>query len=336
MRTGFRAARRNVFGIALLSLLVVGCGGRNGDDDRLELTGNVDVRQVSLAFEQTGRIAELGAQEGDMVKAGAVLGLLDTVTLKLQAEEAKARVEVQEQSLRRLRNGSRPQEIAQAAARLASAEAEARRAADELARLQGIAGDTQGRGVAGRDMDAARKQAAAANAAVREQAAALSLARQGPRSEDVAGGAAQLGAARAQLALLQHQIGQGVLRAPVDGVIRARLLEPGDIASPQKPVFEIARVRPKWVRAYVEQPDLGRIRPGMAAGIVSDSQPDRPIAGRIGYISSVAEFTPKTVQTQELRASLVYEIRVTVDDPDNRLRLGQPVTVRIDLAGPKK
>jgi len=90
------------------------------------------------------------------------------------------------------------------------------------------------------------------------------------------------------------------------------------------------------VRVYVAQPYLGRIRPGMAASVVSDSQPDQPIAGRIGYLSSVAEFTPKTVQTEELRTSLVYEVRVTVDDPANRLRLGQPVTVRIDLTGDKQ
>lgn len=319
-----------------LSLCLAACGGSKSNENLLELSGNVDVRQVSLAFEQTGRITELRAQEGDAVKAGDLLGQLDTVTLKLQAEQAKAQVEVQQQNLRRLRNGSRPEEIAQAAARLASAQAEARRAADDLARLRGIASDTQGRGVSGHDIDAAEKQAAAANAAVREQTAALALARRGARSEDIEGGAAQAEAARAQLALIEHQIGQGVLRAPVDGVIRARLLEPGDIASPQNPVFEMARTQPKWVRAYVQQPDLGRIRPGMSAAVISDSLPDKAIAGRIGYISSVAEFTPKTVQTQELRTSLVYEIRIAVSDPQNQLRLGQPVTVRLDLAGVNK
>jgi len=324
-----------VLNMIALTLCLGACSNGTSDDTRLELSGNVDVRQVSLAFEQTGRIAELNVQEGDTVKAGAVLGTLDTVTLKLQAEEAKAQMAVQQQNLLRLRNGSRPEEIAQAAARLTSAEAEARRAASELARLRGIAGDTAGRGVAGRDMDAAEKQVTAANANVREQAAALRLARRGPRAEDVASGAAQVDAARAQVALLQHQIAQGVLVAPVDGVIRSRLLEPGDIASPQKPAFELARTQPKWVRVYVTETDLGRVRPGMAANVISDSQPGKPIAGRVGYISSVAEFTPKTVQTEELRTSLVYEIRVTVDDPGNRLRLGQPVTVRIDLTDQK-
>ena len=325
-----------VLNLIALSLCLGACGESASDKTSLQLSGNVDVRQVSLAFEQSGRVAELFVQEGDSVKAGAVLGKLDMVALKLQAEEANAQMVVQEQSLLRLRNGSRPEEIAQVAARLASAQAEARRAASELARLRGIASDTDGRGVSGQEIDAAEKQVASANANVREQSAALRLAQQGPRAEDVAGSAAQVNAARAQVALLRHQIDQGVLVAPVDGVIRARLLEPGDIASPQKPAFELARIQPKWVRVYVTETDLGHVRPGMAANVISDSQPDRPIAGRIGYISSVAEFTPKTVQTEELRTSLVYEMRVTVNDPGNQLRLGQPVTVRIELAGKKK
>jgi len=113
--------------------------------------------------------------------------------------------------------------------------------------------------------------------------------------------------------------------------VRARLLEPGDLASPQRPVFTLAITQPKWVRAFVPEPRLSQIRPGMAASVSTDSDPEHPLAGRIGFISSVAEFTPKTVQTEELRTSLVYEVRVEVDDPANALRLGMPATVRIDL-----
>ena len=103
------------------------------------------------------------------------------------------------------------------------------------------------------------------------------------------------------------------------------------MASPQRPVYTLAIANPKWVRAYVAEPDLGRIRPGMPAKLLTDSQPDQPLEGRIGYISSVAEFTPKTVQTEELRSSLVYEVRVLADDSADRLRLGMPATVRIAL-----
>jgi HlyD family secretion protein len=105
------------------------------------------------------------------------------------------------------------------------------------------------------------------------------------------------------------------------------------MASPQRPVFTLAITNPKWVRAYVAEADLGRIRPGMTASINTDSHPGQPITGQVGYISSVAEFTPKTVQTEELRSALVYEVRVLAKDPDDRLRLGMPATVRLRVGG---
>ena len=154
----------------------------------------------------------------------------------------------------------------------------------------------------------------------------------GPRKEDIAQAQAQLEAARAELALMQHELEEAELKAPIDAVVRARLLEPGDMASPQRPAFTLAITDPKWVRAYVAEPDLGRIQAGQEASVTTDSQPDHAIAGKVGYIASVAEFTPKTVQTEELRSSLVYEIRVMVDDREDRLRLGMPATVSLRLA----
>ncbi|AMG73085.1 MULTISPECIES: HlyD family secretion protein [Sphingomonadales] len=213
-----------ILGMAALALS--GCGGKDAGKTELVLQGNVDVRQVSLAFEDSGRVAQVRAEEGDSVKAGSILATLDTVSLNLQAEEARAQGEVQRQNLLRLRNGSRPEEIAQAQARLTSAEAEAARAEGDLTRLRGIAASTQGRGVSAQDVDHASKTALAARARAREQAEALRLARRGPRAEDVAGGEAQVKAAQAQVALLQHRIDQGVLRAPVDGVVRAGRVRP--------------------------------------------------------------------------------------------------------------
>lgn len=118
-------------------------------------------------------------------------------------------------------------------------------------------------------------------------------------------------------------------------MVRSRLREPGDMVTPASPVYALALTLPKWVRVYVREADLGRIRPGMAASaVVSDSQPDKPLAGKIGYISSIAEFTPKAVQTEELRTSLVYEVHVMIEDPTDLLRLGQPVTVRLSATTP--
>lgn len=294
---------------------------------KLILHGNVDIRQISLAFDGSGRVVELHADEGDSVKAGAVLGVLDTRTLTLQAEQARAQIEVQRQNLARLRNGSRPEEIAQARSRLVAAQADATRTQQDLARLQGIAAKTQGRGVSEQDLDRALSNVKVAQAKLAEQQDALRLTEQGPRKEDIAGAEAQLQVSQAQLALLEHQITQGELKAPTDAVVRSRLLEPGDMATPQKAVFALALSQPKWVRVYVSEPGLGKLAPGMAAEVFTDSHPDQPVHGTVGYISSVAEFTPKSVQTEELRTSLVYEVRVLVEDGENRLRLGQPATV---------
>lgn len=301
-----------------------------GDSDTLVLFGNVDIRQVSLAFNGSDRIAEMRVEEGEQVRAGQVLASLDTRTLKLQIAQAEAEIEVREQILLRLKNGTRPEEMDQARADVAAADADADFAGQQLKRLLEIT-EHSGEAVSRQDLDNARSRQRYALAQLENRRKALQLALIGPRREDIAQAEAQLDVSRAELELLRHQLGLYELRAPIDATVRSRLLEPGDMASPQRPVYALAITEPKWVRAYVSEIDLGRIRPGMNARVITDSHPDQPIQGRIGYISSVAEFTPKTVQTEELRTSLVYEVRIYVADPRDRLRLGMPATVHILL-----
>jgi HlyD family secretion protein len=301
------------------------------DARQLTLYGNVDIRQVSLAFEGSDRVAQMRVEEGDQVQAGQVLAVLDTRTTTLKLAQAEAQGAVLEQALLALRHGSRPEEIGQAAAQVVGAQAEVERARLQLERLEGAAASTGGRGISPQDLDNARTQWRVAQSRLQALRQAERLARQGPRREDIARAEAQLRAAQAEVALLRHQIALAELKAPQAAVVRARLLEPGDMASPQRPAYTLALTDPKWVRAYVSEPQLGRIRPGMVASVSTDAAPAQPMAGRIGFISSVAEFTPKSVQTEALRTDLVYEIRVRVDDPQDRLRLGMPATVRIDL-----
>lgn len=304
-------------------------GRRQADDAALRLQGNVDIRQVSLAFDGSGRVEAVNVEEGDNVAPGQVLAVLDTQTLQLQAAQTKAQIESQRQNVARLRNGARPQEVVQARSQLAAAEADAARASQDLQRLQGVAAATNGRGVSAQELDRARSAAKVAQANAQLQGQALAMVEQGPRKEDIAAAQAQLEGAQAQLALLQHQVAQGTLKAPVAAVVRSRLVEVGDMAGPQRPAFTLALTQPKWVRVFVSETELGRVRAGQVAAVSSDSHPDTVINGKVGFISSVAEFTPKTVQTEELRTSLVYEVRVVVDDPRDQLRLGQPVSVRL-------
>lgn len=303
---------------------------QESDKNTLELFGNVDIRQVSLAFNGSERVAEMRVREGDRVEAGQVLATLDTRTLVLQIAQAQAAIEVQGQVLLRLRNGTRPEEVDQAKADVASAQAEADLAGQQLKRLQDVE-KSVGEAISQQDLDNARSRRQVFKALLKNRKKALKLAMIGPRKEDIAQAEAQLNVSKAELALLKHQLSLAELKAPINAVVRSRLLEPGDMASPQRPVYALAITDPKWVRAYVTEVDLGRIKPGMSARVTTDSHPDQSIRGYVGYISSVAEFTPKTVQTEELRTSLVYEVRVFVEDAEDRLRLGMPATVHISL-----
>lgn len=316
-----------VGGLVVLVALGAWWWAHDRGDDELVLYGNVDVRQVSLAFNTSERVAEMRAQEGDQVRQGEVLAVLDTSTLALRIAQAQAQLEAQDSALRRLEAGNRPEEIAQARANLAAAEAGALEARDQLQRLRTVSSATSGRAVSRQELDAATAALEVAQARALEARKQQELAVAGPRSEDIAQARAQRDAASAALALMRQQLADAQLKAPVDAVVRSRLLEPGDMASPQRPAYALAITQPKWVRAYVAESDLARVRPGQAARVAVDGVP-QPFEGRVGFIASVAEFTPKNVQTEDLRTSLVYELRVNVDDPDDRLRLGMPATVR--------
>ena len=296
---------------------------------QLVLYGNVDLRQVDLAFNGNERIAAVLVHEGDAVHKGQVLARLDTSRAEPQVEAAKAQAAAQKAVVQRLHNGSRPEEIAQARANLASAKADAENAHVIYARAKGLFEKTSG---TRQDVDNAKAAMDVADAKVEVNQKALDLAIAGPRPEDIAQAEAQLRASEAQVALARQQLTDAKLKAPIDAIVRSRLMEPGDMASPQRPVFSLAVMDPKWVRAYVSEPDLGRIHPGMTASVTVDGFPKQSFAGWVGFISPVAEFTPKTVQTEELRSSLVYEVRVFVKDPHDDLRLGMPATVTLPLA----
>ena len=331
---------KRIVRIALLVMLIIALSfgvwwwlhGR-GAPGALTLYGNVDLRQVDLAFNNSERVTEVLVKEGDHVTPGQVLARLDTGRLQPQLEQAEAVGDAQASAVERLQHGSRPEEVAQARANLAQAQADAATADAKGRRVQDLWDSSQGKALSRQDLDDARGAAQAADARVTAQQKAVELQVLGPRKEDVTQAEAQLRADRAQIALLQRQVSDAVLIAPTKGVIRSRVLEPGDMASPQKTVFSLAILDPKWVRAYVSEPDLGHVRQGERATVTVDAFPGRSFSGWVGFISPMAEFTPKTVQTEDLRSSLVYEIRVFVDDPRDDLRLGMPATVALPLAG---
>jgi len=329
--------RRAVWVVALIVVIGLVAGSvwwwmnrRESAPGELVVYGNVDLRQVQLSFNNSERIAAVLVQEGDRVRQGQLVAQLDTRRLEPQLAQAEAQAAAQRQVVQRLRSGSRPEEIAQARANVESAKADAVNARQQYERIKSAAEMSAGRAVRQQDVDSANAALQVAEAKLAVNQRALELAVIGPRKEDIAEAEARLRANEAQVALLRQQLVDAQLLAPVDAVVRTRILEPGDMASPQKPVFSLAITDPKWVRAYVSESDLGKIREGMAAAVAVDSFPKRRFDGWVGFISPVAEFTPKAVQTEELRTSLVYEVRVFVKDPSDELRLGMPATVYLN------
>jgi len=308
---------------------------RHAASPDLVLYGNVDLREVDLAFNDSQRIVKVLVQEGDRVRKGQALALLDTSRLTPQLDQAEARASSQAAVVQRLRNGSRPQEVAQARANLALAQADARQAQDNYLRVKQVFQSSSGRAVSRQDLDNAKAQWDVAQAKVAVNRKALELAVIGPRKEDIDQAQAMLQADQANVALLEQELADATLKAPLDAVVRSRIAEPGDMASPQKTAFTLAITDPKWVRAYVSERDLGLVRSGMTATVQVDSFPNRRFGGWVGFISPVAEFTPKTVETPDLRSSLVYQVRVFVKDPDGALRLGMPATVYLPLSAKK-
>ena len=296
--------------------------------NRLTIYGNVDIRQVQAAFDDNGRVQHLLVQEGDRVRAGQLLAEIDPVRFQDAVARDQAAVAAQEQVLAKLLAGTRPEEIAEARADLAAATATLHNAELVWQRQKALAAD---RYVPKQSLDDAAAALKGARAKVERSRQALALAIRGPRKEDIAAARAQLAADRAALALAQRQLQDTKLYAPADAVVQDRIVEVGDMVSPSTPVFSLALDNPVWVRAYLPEKALGKVRLGMRAEIESDSFPGQRFPGWVGFISPTAEFTPKTVQTTELRTELVYRVRVYACNPDHRLRLGMPVTVQIPL-----
>ncbi|HID67172.1 MAG TPA: HlyD family efflux transporter periplasmic adaptor subunit [Roseibacterium sp.] len=299
-----------------------------GDAQTLHLYGNVAIREAQLAFNSSEHIAEIHVQEGDHVSKGQLLAHLHTELLEAQRDEVKAILLAQQQMVAKLEAGSRPQEIRKGQAELKAARATAKAAVDSYKRKAQL---LERKLASPEDVENARSLADAAAARMEAAQQALALLQAGPRKEDIAVARAQLAAREAGLVLARQRLEDANLYAPADGIIRNRILEPGAMAFPQTPVLTLAFINPVWVRAYLPEPALGQVALGTKALIHTDSYPDKVYQGWVGYISPSAEFTPKNVQTPELRTRLVYSVRIYACNPQGELRLGMPVTVTIAL-----
>lgn len=294
----------------------------------LTLYGNVDIREVELAFRVPGRLEAMQFDEGDAVTSGAAVARLDAEPYEEALAVAEARVRQAEAQLAKLEAGSRPQEIQRARAAVREAEAAFANAERDFTRQSGLL-ESGASSERARDAARARRDEAAARLASAREA--LALAEEGFRAEDIAAAKADVAAAVAVRAQAETALDDTTLTAPADGVLIARIEEPGSMLGQGAPVFSLSLRDPIYVRAYVAEPDLGGVAPGTAVTVETDS--GGRYAGQIGFVSPRAEFTPKSVQTPELRTDLVYRLRIVVDDADAGLRQGMPVTIRVTERG---
>ena len=308
--------------LGVIAYLVV-ARARNGGE--LTLYGNVDIRETTLGFRVAGRLASLAVDEGAVVHAGDVLARLDVTPIELEAREARAAARAAASRAALLKAGFRREDVEQARATVLERRAAALTTEQTLARqlqLRGtgaVAEHVYDDALAARDESQARLRAA-------EQA--LAQFERGYRREEVAEADANRERALAVAEQAEQRLADAVLRAPADAVVLTRAAEPGTILAAGTTVFTLSLSAPVWARVYVAEPDLGRARPGREALIYTDSRPARPYHGVVGFVSPTAEFTPKNVETPELRTALVYRARVVVNDPDPELRQGMPVSVR--------
>jgi HlyD family secretion protein len=298
------------------------------DDSALTLYGNVDIREVELAFRVPGRLAAMDVDEGETVTAGQRLAKIDPQPYEDALAAAEAGVLQAQANVDKLESGARPQEVQQARAGVREAEAAFRDAASNFERQQGL---VESGASSQRILDAAAAQREATAARLAAAREALALAEEGFRAEDIAAARANLAAAIARRDQAQTQLDDTELTAPSDGTLLARVREPGSMLMQGEPVYSLSLDKPVYVRAYVSEPDLGATAPGTMVEITSDAS-DKVYEGRIGFVSPRAEFTPKSVETAELRTDLVYRLRIVVTSADSRLRQGMPVTVEVPRA----
>lgn len=291
----------------------------------LTLYGNVDIRTVNLGFRVDGRLASLAVDEGDSVQPGQLLGKLDDAPYFNALQQAQANVDSAAAQLALLQAGYRDEEIAQVRSEVAQRLSAFSYADSFFQRQQGLWAKKATSADALEDARTARNQAQANLQAAKDK---LSQYLSGNRPQEIEGAKANLAQAEAALAQAQLNLQDTTLYSPSAGVVMTRAVEPGTMLSASNTVFTLSLTRPVWVRAYVNETNLGKAEPGTELLVYTDSRPDKPYRGKIGFVSPTAEFTPKSVETPELRTDLVYRLRIIITDADDALRQGMPVTLR--------
>lgn len=320
----------------IIILVIAGTAGawywhsRNGRPaSELPATGTVEATESHLGFQAAGRIATVKVDEGQLVRKGDVLATLDTTELEARRAQAVAGLDAAKSILLEMQRGFRSEEIAQAHAALAAAKEKRDDVGRDLDRTTKL---YEGGAVPREAYDKAETAVSLADAAVKQASEQLTLVRKGTRFERIDAQKAQVAAAEAAIQAIDATLANMSIVSPIDGIVTVRHREPNEIVSPGQPVVTLMNPADRWVRIYVPEDRIGAVGLGTTASITCDTWPNRRYEGKVTYIATEAEFTPKNVQTTEERVRLVYAVKVRIEnDPTMQLKPGMPVDVVLDL-----
>ncbi len=305
--------------IVLATIGTASCanGPTNGT---IRASGHIEATEVRIAATVGGRLLTAPLDEGDRVSAGAVVATLDTTEREHLLARSRAERDAADAQLDLLLSGTRAEDLRRAEEQLAQARAERDAAERDLERLNGLAergtATTKARDDAGTRLEVARRAVAAAQAELDKLVA-------GPRREEIAAARARRAAAAAQVAQLEYQISEGTVVAPTDGVLTHRVAEPGEVLGPGAPIAILTDLARPWLNVWIDEPNLSRIALGDIVEVRVDGQ-DEPFDGTVTFVSEVAEFTPKNVQTPSERASLVFRVEIGLDNSSGIFKPGMP------------
>ena len=294
----------------------------------VRISGNIEVTRVEVSSRIPGRLAERRVDEGMEVERGRLVGRLDASDLEREVAVRQAELSVAEAALRELVAGSRPQEIAAAKAVLASARADADRLEKDFRRNEEL---SRREIIARQAFEAAQANNGVAQAKVAEAEERLRLVEEGPRKETIDQARGRERQAREALGLARTRLSYAEIVSPLRGMVLSKNVEPGDYVAAGTPMVTVGALDNVWLRGYVEETDLGRVKVGQAADVTTDSFPGKRYEGRVSFISQQAEFTPKTVQTRKERVKLVYRVKVEVPNPARELLPGMPADAAIKV-----
>lgn len=301
---------------------------RIGEEKVLLLSGNMEVTETNIGFKLPGRVTALLVDEGRSVQKGALLARLDDGELASVVAQNRAALDEAETRLAELKAGSRPQEIGQAEANLGAQQAELTRLQKDYERAEIL---YENGAISTSQYDAARSSYEERRAQLRHALESLSLAREGPRREDIEGAAYRVRQARASTRVSQERLNDTAIYAPVSGVILRKNVELGETVGQGVPIYTIGDLASPWIKVYVKEDKLGLVKLGQGAKISCDTYPGKVYDGWVSFISSEAEFTPKSVQTPEERVKLVFGVKVRVRNVNDELKPSMPADVRIML-----